>query len=258
MHESINTASEDKATRLYGLIGYPLSHSFSKSFFEEKFKQEGLENCFFENFPIPSIQELKEVLQKHRSTLKGLAITIPYKQQVLEFLSSKESIPAELNACNCLKIENGRLIGYNTDWIGFEKSFASLIQSHHTKALVLGNGGAAVAVCYVLRKMKIDYQIVSRKIHSGSTLTYNDLSEKIIKENLVIINTTPLGMFPGINEFPTLTYSAVTPEHYLFDLIYNPEQTLFLQKGEEQGATIKNGADMLVFQAEENWRIWNH
>lgn len=257
MHDLINTPSGDKATRLYGLIGYPLSHSFSKSYFEEKFKKEGITNCLFENFPIQSIHELKELLQTHRSTLKGLAITIPYKQQVLEFLNSSEAIPAELNACNCIRIENDNLIGYNTDWIGFEKSFVPLLKPHHTKALVLGNGGAAIAVCYVLKKMKIDYQIVSRKLHRGSSLTYNDLSEKIIKENLIIINTTPLGMYPGINEAPTLDYSAITTAHYLFDLIYNPDKTLFLQKGEAQGATIKNGADMLVLQAEENWRIWN-
>ena len=257
MPEAFHKADDDKATKLYGLIGYPLTHSFSKKYFEEKFKQLGLINCKFENFSIQSIDELNSILTEHHATLKGLAVTIPYKQQVLKLLNSSDDILLEMNACNCIKIDNGKLIGYNTDWKRYEKSFIPHLESKHKKALVLGNGGAAVAVCFVLKKLGIDYEIVSRRIHDGSFLTYTNLTENIIREHTIIINTTPLGTFPAINQFPLIPYSGITKEHYLFDLVYNPEKTTFLQKGEEQGAAIKNGADMLAIQAEENWKIWN-
>ena len=257
MPEAFQKAVDDKAMQLYGLIGYPLTHSFSKKYFEEKFKQQELTNCRFENFSIQSIDELNSILTEHHATLKGLAVTIPYKQQVLKLLNSSDDILLEMNACNSIKIDNGKLIGYNTDWIGFEKSFIPHLKSKHKKALILGNGGAAIAVCFVLKKLGITYEIVSRRIHDGSTFTYTDLTENIIKEHAVIINTTPLGTFPDDVTFPPIPYEGITKEHYLFDLVYNPEKTLFLQKGEEQGATIKNGADMLAIQAEENWKIWN-
>ena len=257
MPEAFHNADDDKATKLYGLIGYPLTHSFSKKYFEEKFEREGLTNCRFENFAVKSIYELKDILQNYQAVLKGMAVTIPYKQLVLRHLNSFTQIPAEIRACNCIKIVDGKLIGFNTDWIGFEKSFLPLLRPHHKKALVLGNGGAAVAVCFVLKKLGITYEIVSHRIHDGSTFTYTDLTENIIKEHAVIINTTPLGTFPDNVTFPPIPYEGITKEHYLFDLVYNPEKTLFLQKGEEQGATIKNGADMLAIQAEENWKIWN-
>lgn len=257
MPEAFQKAVDDKAMQLYGLIGYPLTHSFSKKYFEEKFEKEGLTNCKFENFSIQSIDELNSLLVEHHSSLKGIAVTIPYKQQVLKFLDSLAYIPAEINACNCIKIVSDKLIGYNTDWIGFEKSFVPLLKADHKKALVLGNGGAAVAVCFVLKKLGIDYKIVSRSKNGHSSFDYNDLTGDIVKEHTVIINTTPLGTFPAINEFPLIPYSGITREHYLFDLVYNPEKTMFLKKGDEQGATIKNGADMLVIQAEENWKIWN-
>jgi shikimate dehydrogenase len=243
--------------RLYGLIGYPLSHSFSKKYFEEKFIREGRSECRFENFSIQSIVTLENILQQNKSILKGLAVTIPYKQQVLKFLDHSTDIPDEIKACNCIKIVDGKLIGYNTDWIGFEKSFTPILKKHHTKALVLGNGGAAIAVCFVLKKLGINYQIVSRRKNEKSTLAHTVLTEEIIGEHTIIINTTPLGTFPAVNDFPFIPYAGITTEHYLFDLVYNPERTMFLQKGEEMGATIKNGADMLTIQAEENWRIWN-
>lgn len=257
MPEAFHNADDDKATKLYGLIGYPLTHSFSKKYFEEKFKQQELTNCRFENFSIQSIDELNSILKEHHSSLKGLAVTIPYKQQVLKLLDSLAYIPAEINACNCIKIIDNKLIGYNTDYVGFEKSFVPLLKADHKKALVLGNGGAAVAVCFVLKKLDINYTIVSRRKNVHSAFEYNDLTEDIVKEHTVIINTTPLGTFPAINEFPLIPYGGITNEHYLFDLVYNPEKTMFLQKGEEQDATIKNGADMLAIQAEENWKIWN-
>ncbi len=242
--------------RLYGLIGYPLSHSFSKKYFDEKFEKEGLTDCHFKNFPIANIRELP-VLLKENPALRGLAVTIPYKQQVLAFLDARDNIPPELEACNCICVDHGKLTGYNTDHTGFEKSFAPLLQPHHTRALILGNGGATAAVAFVLKKLGISFQIVSRVLHNGSSLTYADLHEPVMKEHTVIINTTPLGMYPAVQDRPPIPYTFITEQHFLYDLIYNPEKTLFLQKGEEMGARVKNGADMLVFQAEENWKIWN-
>ena len=239
----------------FGLIGDPLTHSFSKKYFTDKFYKEGLTDHIYDLFPIPSIDDLPAVLSANKD-LVGLNVTIPYKQQVLKYLDSS-NLPDGVEACNCIKIANGKLTGNNTDITGFQKSFSTLLKSHHKRALVLGNGGAAVAVTYVLRHLGIGYHIVSRKIHAGSTLTYADVDGKIIKEHLIIINTTPLGTYPDVNECAPISYQAITPKHYLFDLIYNPEKTLFLKKGEEQGATIKNGYDMLAIQAEESWRIWN-
>lgn len=240
----------------YGLIGYPLSHSFSKRFFEEKFQREGITDCAYELFSIPSIDELSRVLAAH-ADLKGLNVTIPYKQLVLPYLGDVSHLPERLLACNCIRIEGGVLTGYNTDVIGFEKSFTPQLQPHHTKALLLGSGGAAAAVAYVLRKLGIAYKIVSRTGGAGEALTYNQLDESIIAAHTVIINTTPLGMYPLVDQAPPLPYNALTSKHYLFDLHYNPARTLFLQYGEERGAAIKNGYEMLVIQAEESWRIWN-
>lgn len=243
--------------RIFGLIGYPLTHSFSKSYFSEKFVREGITDCQFENFALSSLEEFDTHVLGKFPDLKGLAITIPYKQQILRFLDTSDSIPAGLNACNCIKVDNGKLIGFNTDFIGFEKSFTPLLQPQHQKALILGNGGATEAVAFVLKKYQIDYRIVSRKIHSGSHWVYNQVDEQIFDEYKVIINTTPLGMYPDVTSFPPLPYEALTNQHYLYDLIYNPDKTIFLKKGEEQGTLIKNGSDMLVIQAEENWKIWN-
>jgi shikimate dehydrogenase len=239
----------------FGLIGYPLSHSFSKKYFTEKFEREGLKDHVYDLFPIASIDELPAVLSKHKD-LVGLNVTIPYKQQVMKYLDAS-NLPKGVEACNCIKIENGKLTGNNTDVTGFQVSFKQLLKPHQKKALVLGNGGATVAVVYVLKKLNIDYKIVSRRVHDGSTLTYNDISVAVIKEHPVIINTTPLGTFPDVDQCAPIPYEAITSEHYLFDLIYNPPETLFLKKGKEKGATIKNGFDMLGIQAEESWKIWN-
>ncbi len=242
--------------RLFGLIGYPLGHSFSKKYFTEKFEKESISDCKYELFPITDISQLDHLIQT-QPDLVGLNVTIPYKQSVLSYLSSTENLPAGLDACNCIRIEKGKLTGYNTDVVGFEKSFLENIQLHHDNALVLGNGGSSAAVAYVLKKNKIHFQVVSRKLHTGSHLTYSDLSPEIMKKFKVIVNTTPLGTYPKTEECPDIPYECITNEHYLFDLVYNPAKTLFLQKGEERGATIKNGYDMLVYQAEEGWRIWN-
>jgi shikimate dehydrogenase len=242
--------------RQFGIIGFPLGHSFSKQYFTDKFEKEGLTDCSYDVFPIQNIYELKSIVQQNPD-LRGLNVTIPYKQLVLRHVTSINNIPLGLRACNCIKIENGNLFGYNTDVIGFEKSLLPLLQKHHAKALILGNGGASQAVQYVLGKLKIDYKVVSRKLHDGSHLTYTDITESIIDEYKLIINTTPLGTFPNVDECVLLPYDAITPQHILYDLVYNPAKTLFLQKGEEKGAIIKNGYEMLVLQAEENWRIWN-
>ena len=242
--------------KLYGIIGYPLGHSFSKQYFTEKFQQDGFVDCRYETFAIPSINDLMDVLSQYPE-LQGLNITIPYKKSVLQYITDATNIPTALNACNCIKLIDQKIIGYNTDIIGFERSLLPHLNSGHDCALILGNGGAAAAVKFVLRKLNITYKIVSRKIHDGSDLTYADLNENIINENKLIINTTPLGTFPDINECPGIPYQYITPQHLLFDLIYNPSKTLFLQKGAERGAAIQNGYDMLLIQAEESWKIWN-
>lgn len=241
--------------RLFGLIGHPLSHSFSKKYFTEKFEKEGLNDCSYELFSIASIDDLKNVLGQNPD-LCGLNVTIPYKEQVLSFLDEKDAVVTNIKACNCITVKNKKLHGYNTDVAGFERSLKTRLQTHHTKALILGTGGAAKAVEFVLKKLQIDFKYASRKpsIHNYS---YTQLTPSIIADHTLIINTTPLGMYPRISEAPAIPYQALTANHYLFDLVYNPERSLFLQKGEESGAAIKNGHEMLVVQAEESWKIWN-
>ena len=241
--------------RQFGLIGYPLSHSFSKKYFTEKFRNEGLNDCVYENYPIATIGELTAMLAGN-PMLEGFNITIPYKEQVLSFLSEESEVVKKIKACNCIKIRNGQLIGYNTDVTGFEVSLKAKLLPHHNNALILGTGGAAKAVEYVLRKLGIHYRYVSRNALDGS-LSYSDITPELLKQYTLLINTTPLGMYPNVHELPPIPYNSLSSQHYLFDLVYNPEKTLFLQKGEEQGATIKNGQDMLVIQADESWRIWN-
>ncbi len=239
----------------FGLIGYSLTHSFSQKFFTEKFKKENLADCRYDNFSIPSIEDLTTVLKNHPA-LCGLNVTIPYKEQVLSYLDETGPLVKKIRACNCIKIKEGRLVGYNTDVPAFEQSLKEKLQPHHKTALILGTGGAAKAVEYCLNQMNIAYKHVSRK-PSATSFSYEQLTDKLMKEYLLVINTTPLGMHPNIVEAPPIPYHALTRDHFLFDLIYNPAKTLFLQKGESQGAAIKNGYEMLVLQAEESWRIWN-
>jgi shikimate dehydrogenase len=241
--------------RLFGLIGYPLTHSFSKNYFTEKFKKEAIENCRYENFQLETIEDLPKIIYEN-TDLQGLNITIPYKESVLQFLDESNELVKQTGACNCIKILDRKLIGYNTDVIGFEKALLNKIDPSHKNALVLGTGGAAKAVEFVLRKTGIDYKHVSRH-PSANIFSYKQLIPEVIEKNTLIINTTPLGMYPNITEFPPLPYEAITEKHLLFDLVYNPAKTLFLRKGEERGASIQNGYDMLVYQAEESWNIWN-
>lgn len=246
---------EVEGLRLFGLIGYPLSHSFSKQYFTDKFRAEGISDSRYELFPIASIDGLGKILKEHPD-LRGLNVTIPYKEEVLSYLTEKDQRVMEIGACNCIRIGNGILKGYNTDASGFEMSLKERLLPHHTRALVLGTGGAAKAVQFVLRNLGIRYKNVSRK-PSVYSYSYEQVSPAVIAEYPLIINTTPLGMYPNLAEAAPLPYEALTPAHYLYDLVYNPAKTLFLQKAEERGAIIKNGQDMLIFQADESWRIWN-
>ena len=241
--------------RQFGLIGYPLSHSFSKKYFAEKFEREGLNNCIYENYPIPSINELTALLKDYPS-LEGLNVTIPYKEQVIPFLSARSAVVEKINACNCIKIENGQLSGHNTDVTGFELSLVPKLKEHHRKALILGTGGAAKAVEYVLSKLGIQSQYVSRTASPG-ILGYESVSRDLLSEYTLIVNTTPLGMYPETGTCPPIPYDAISNRHYLFDLVYNPAKTVFLQNGARFGAVISNGGSMLQIQAEESWKIWN-
>ncbi len=239
----------------YGLVGYPLTHSLSQQYFTEKFSNEGIYDTIYERFSIPSISELHTILDTHKD-LCGFNVTIPYKKEVLAFLSERSKAVEEVGACNCVKIENGKLIGYNTDVIGFESSLLPYLKPSHINALVLGSGGAALAIVYVLQKLGITYSYVSRTAMPGM-FTYDDLSEAVITNHTLIINTTPLGMFPKVEECPNIPYTLLTSAHHLFDLTYNPAESTFLAKGKEMGATIQNGQQMFVEQAEQSWRIWN-
>ena len=241
--------------RLYGLIGYPLTHSFSKKYFTEKFEKLGLPDCRYENYSIASISELKKVLGNNPS-LRGLNVTIPYKESVVALLDEKSDVVKKIAACNCIKIDGDKLKGFNTDTIGFERTLVPQLKGYHKKALILGTGGAARAVEFVLNKLGIAYKYVSRK-PSVRHFSYEQLTATLIREYPLIINTTPLGMFPNIVQAPPIPYEALTSNHLLYDLIYNPETTLFLKKGEKMGAQVMNGREMLVIQAEESWNIWN-
>lgn len=240
---------------VYGLIGYPLSHSFSPDYFRKKFAREGID-AVYRLFPLASINELPNLLNEHPS-ISGLNVTIPYKEQVIPFLDDIDDAAKAVGAVNCIKIDNGKLKGYNTDVIGFKQSLTPLLQTHHNKALILGTGGAAKAVAYVLSKLNIGYSLVSRSGKEGS-IAYSDITDLTIKEHPLIINTTPLGMHPNADTSPDLPYSAIGQKHLVYDLVYNPEETLFLKGGKAQGATTKNGYEMLVLQAEASWDIWSN
>ncbi len=241
--------------RTYGLIGYPLTHSFSQHYFTQKFFDLGIIDAEYFTFSIPSINDLNGIISTH-TNLCGFNITIPYKKKVLAFLTHADETVQELGACNCVHIINGELFGYNTDVIGFEKSLKPFLKPHHQKALILGTGGAAAAVAYVLRKLNIEFQFVSREA-GESNLSYEQLNAGIIEDHTLIVNTSPVGQYPNINDAPALPYECLSAKHHLFDLIYNPNETSFLQKGISKGATIQNGYEMLVLQAEASWDIWN-
>jgi len=241
--------------RLFGLIGYPLTHSFSKKYFAEKFERESITDCRYELFPLASIAELPKLLHDHPE-LEGLNVTIPYKKNILSFLDEK-MLPPGLEACNCIRIQFGKLMGFNTDVIAFEKTLSPLLRPYHSRALILGTGGAAAAIIFVLQKLGIGFTSISRTPKNTGELRYDQVTEEIMRGHSLIINTTPLGTFPDIDSCPDIPYDLITQDHLLYDLVYNPSMTLFLQKGKAKGASVKNGEEMLELQAEESWRIWN-
>ncbi|MCD7973817.1 MAG: shikimate dehydrogenase [Candidatus Azobacteroides sp.] len=241
----------------YGLIGYPLTHSFSKGYFNNKFESEGL-NAEYVNFEIPSIKEFKALIAENPD-LKGLNVTIPYKEQVIKYLDDLSEGVKEIGAVNVIKFiptKNGiKLKGYNSDIIGFMDSLEPILEAYHKKALILGTGGAAKAVAYALKNMEITPTYVSRKPSKGQ-LAYEDLTEETMKENTIIVNATPLGMYPNMDEAPDIPYQYLTSKHLLYDLLYNPDVTRFMELGKEQGASVKNGLEMLLLQAFAAWNIW--
>lgn len=244
-----------------GLIGYPLGHSFSKNFYLTKFQKENIENVHYDLYPIEHIDEFPKLFSQVEQSFRGFNVTIPHKQAVIHYLNELSEEAAIMKAVNCITIsyKNGEpvLKGYNTDAFGFQKSLEPLLKPHHNQALVFGNGGAAKAVFYSLDKLGIPYKVVSRNKDTGD-LTYEELNEKLITEHPLIINCSPVGTFPNMEQCPNIPYDAIGKNHLLYDLIYNPEETLFLKKGKENGAIIKNGYEMLVLQAEKNWEIWNN
>lgn len=246
--------------RFYGLIGKSLEHSFSPVFFKEKFEKEGITNCFYNLYPLKNIDEFNYLINDF-TELSGLNVTIPYKQEIIPFLDRLDPNAKQIGAVNTIKFHWNQnkleLIGYNTDYLGFMDSLKPLLKPIHKKALVLGTGGASLAVTFALKQLGIDFQMVSRTAKGANSIDYNSLTNEIIKEHKIIVNTTPLGMYPRIDQSPNIPYQAIAREHILFDLIYNPKQTEFLGKGKVQGATIKNGFEMLVNQAEYSWKIWN-
>jgi len=246
----------------FGLIGYPLEHSFSKSYYLEKFEREGIHHVEYDLFPLRQIEEFPDLLDDTPHLL-GVNVTIPYKIEVMKYLDELSPEAEAIGAVNCIRIEraeNGgiRMKGFNTDVYGFEQSLRPLLSNWHQQALVLGNGGAARAVCFALDKLDIAWNLVSRNPLGDlpNQLGYPDLDQKILDQHLLIINTTPLGTFPQIEQAPAIPYELLGEKHLLYDLIYNPSETTFLRKGKMRGAVVKNGYEMLVLQAEKNWEIW--
>lgn len=243
----------------FGLIGFPLTHSFSKNYFEQKFASQHIEDCSYENFGLQSIELFPDLILSE-TNLTGLNVTIPYKEKIFSYLDETDEQAKQTGAVNTIKIiktgDRIKLTGYNTDIYGFSMSIKPFLKNTHHRALILGNGGAAKAVIYVLKNLGIDYLIITRHPENNE-LGYESLNEYIIKSHLLIINTTPAGMYPNINDCPAIPYQFLNAEHLLYDLIYNPEETLFMQKGKMNGATVLNGLSMLKLQAEKSWEIWN-
>ena len=251
--------ADNTSKSLYGLIGYPLGHSFSKDYFNQKFSSEQI-NAEYINFEIPDINFLMEVLSENYN-LCGLNVTIPYKEKVIPFLDELDADAQRIGAVNVIKFirtkDSLKLVGYNSDIIGFCDSIAPLIKKDiHTKALILGTGGASKAIKCGLEKFGIESSYVSRTTRAGIYI-YDELTRDIINEHKVIVNTTPLGMSPKVNECPDIPYQFLTPKHLCYDLLYNPEETIFMKKAAMQGAVTKNGLEMLLLQAFAAWNIWN-
>ena len=241
----------------YGLIGFTLSHSFSKKYFDNKFEKEHIKDASFHLLELENIAQLPQLL-KSNAYLYGLAVTIPHKKNVMPYLDWLDPAVQIIGACNCIKIKDNKLYGYNTDILGFKISFEKHLAPSHNKALILGSGGASAGIEYVLKQLNIEYLVVSREKKGGdNNISYNDITPDMMTEYPVIINCTPLGTYPNIDTCPLLPYESMMESNYLFDLVYNPAETMFLKQGKEMGATIQSGYEMLEIQADENWRIWN-
>ncbi len=244
---------------LYGLIGYPLGHSFSVRYFSEKFKKEKIAGSSYRNFSLERIEDFTEIIEKYPD-LSGLNVTIPYKEKIMAYLDEVDDNAKKIGAVNTISIKNidGKkyLKGYNTDAPGFIKALKTVLNPEIKSALILGTGGASKAIDFALQQADIKTTFVSRTPVSGE-ISYADLNADVIHENLLIVNTSPLGTFPNVEECPNIPYDSLSGKHILFDLVYNPERTLFMKKGQERGAKTSNGYMMLVNQAEESWKIWN-
>jgi shikimate dehydrogenase len=245
---------------IYGLIGYPLTHSLSAQYFSEKFFRENIHDCRYELFPLDNISGFESLI-RNNTDLKGLNVTIPYKESIIQYISFVDDIAKKIAAVNTIKIldcKNFILHGYNTDAFAFEESLKPLLKPEHNKALIIGTGGASKAVAYILAEMGIQFYFVSTtKKTNPDSLCYNEISEEIISSHTLIINATPAGMYPEINTAPDIPYHFITKRHILYDLVYNPSETLFMKRGIEKKAIVKNGLEMLYLQAEKSWEIWN-
>ena len=246
----------DIIRKRFGLLGRNINYSFSKGYFTEKFNNENFAGCTYENFDIQEISSFPEVI-KNNPDLKGLNVTIPYKESVIPFLDKLSKKATLIGAVNTIKIsEKGKLKGYNTDYYGFKKSLKPLLQSHHKKALILGTGGASKGVAFALEELDIPYTFVSREAKENA-ISYDRINSTTFDNYQIIINSTPVGTSPNVDAFPLIPYEYFTEQHIAYDLIYNPAETQFLKKAAAQGAQIKNGLDMLIFQAEKAWKVWN-
>ncbi len=244
----------------FGLIGFPLEHSFSKAYFSEKFQKENIPDCIYDNYPLEDITALKKLIKENKELI-GLNVTIPYKQLVIPFLNEMDDEAATIGAVNTIKISRAKgepfLKGYNTDIYGFESPLLEVLTKDHRKALILGTGGASKAVEYILNKHNVDCHFVSRKPRNPDIYSYTDLTEELITHYHIIVNTSPIGMFPNITDKPDIPYGGLGKKHILYDLIYNPQKSLFLKEGEKRNTILINGLPMLHKQAEKAWKIWN-
>ena len=241
----------------FGLLGKNISYSFSKKYFTEKFKELQLENYSYKNFDLQKIEDFPMILNENIEFIKGFNVTIPYKEEIFKYLDEVDADAKTIGAVNTIKVLDGyRLKGFNTDVFGFENSLKPLLKGFEKQALILGPGGASKAVAFILGKLNIDYKFVSRNSKNKNSISYQELDEDILKQSHIIVNCTPLGTYPNVENFPDIPYQYVSNKHILYDLIYNPEVTSFLQKGKEMGAMIKNGKEMLELQADKSWEIW--
>lgn len=242
----------------FGLIGKNISYSFSRGYFQKKFKDLNLSHLSYRNFDIPEVDEFPFIIYHKEEEFGGFNVTIPYKQSILKYLHTIDDEAKAIGAVNTIKLtEQSELVGYNTDIYGFENSIKPLLKKHHNSALIFGTGGASKAVAYTFKKLNIPYKFVSRRSSVENGILYADLSPELIKSFTVLVNCTPLGTHPNITECVDIPYEVITENHLLYDLIYNPEETQFLKRGKEKGAVIKNGLEMLELQAEKSWEIWN-